>query len=256
MNGIDHLDGQDRPAVKAAADLLAESVHESIRGLVPYHATRYPNFIAAALTPPPAVRTVLIRTITHAGKPVAVADWRVLESELFLNGLAVHEDFRGQRYGTRLLEDGLSLARSLGLPQLALDVASANTRAIALYNSVGFTDSHTAYWFNLTNDQLGAPGDRARVLDWPLFQPQRDAYGFADVSVRDDAGSVSRIRIVGTAMRLPSDRPVALDLQAMQAILGTSRAYAIGTEAVGVAGKPFARFRRMRCTADRALVGF
>ncbi len=236
------LRGDDSAALTAAVALLAESVHVSIRDLVPYHVPRYARFLAAALVPPPAMRTVLLRVITRDGTPIAVADWRVLDDELFLNGLSVLADFRGRGHGTALLADGLALARRLGLSHLGLDVACDNRLAIELYRRAGYRESHVASW----RDVILQPScGTTKILDWPSFQAHLGAYGFADLSLRGADRTVVSVRVVGKALRVPSDPPASVDLAGVRDLLGATRSVAVATPAQPH-GIEFARFLRMR----------
>ena len=60
------------------------------------------------------------------------------KNEFFICNLAVHEDFRRQGVGQRLLEKAQTLAREEGLPKLSLFVEVDNPGAIKLYEKYGF----------------------------------------------------------------------------------------------------------------------
>jgi RimJ/RimL family protein N-acetyltransferase len=53
-------------------------------------------------------------------------------------GMGLLPDWRGRGLGRRLIEATLAQARRLGLKRVELDVYADNTRAIALYERVGF----------------------------------------------------------------------------------------------------------------------
>jgi ribosomal protein S18 acetylase RimI-like enzyme len=240
------LDGENPQSIEVAVELLRQSVPTAVRGLVPYDAPRYRRFIAMALAPAPELRTVLMRTVLVDGQLVAVADWRVLERELFLNGLSVRKEFRGQGHGRRLILDGVAMAGEFGVESLGLDVACDNLPALDLYRSSGFVDASVATWVDVTDDPSGSVDSGIKVVDWPVFQSQRDAYGFGDLTLRDRAGEVARIRTVGNAMRMRWDGLKALPLSPLRLLLGASRAYAVGPPEAGSVRPPFARFIRMR----------
>ncbi|GII21211.1 GNAT family N-acetyltransferase [Planosporangium mesophilum] len=244
---VGQLDGGDRQATQAAVELLRQSVPAGVAGLVPYHTPDYPWFLAAALTPPPHARTVLLRTVVLGGELIAVADWRILESELFLNGLSVGAEFRGRGYGHRLLADGLAIARRLGVDRVGLDVACDNEPALALYHRYGFREVSRVCWADVTGHPASPPESPIRIVDWPLFQAHRAAYGFADLTVRLGAGSEARIRMVGDAMRVNWDRNMDRHVTRLRVTLGAARAYAvIGSEAGPTVPPSFACFIRMR----------
>ena len=59
-------------------------------------------------------------------------------------GMSVDQDYRGRGIGRRLLERGIAEARSWpGFCRLELGVTPWNTRAIELYNSLGFVHEAT-----------------------------------------------------------------------------------------------------------------
>ena len=48
----------------------------------------------------------------------------------------------------------------------------------------------------------GGPGGGLRVVDWSRFAATRDAYGFADLTVAAADGTVHRVQVSGTALRV------------------------------------------------------
>lgn len=236
------VESLDDPALLAsAARLLAESVPPQCAGLVPYHAVGYPRFLAAALAPARELRTVLVRGIRSKGHLHAVADWRLLDDCLFLNGVAVRAADRGTGLGGRLLRDGLDLARRLGRFRLALDVSLGNPGARALYQRFGFRDESFAAWVEEKPDISDVTP--VRLLDWPAYAAHQAAYGFGDLRLTR-AGAPVSVRIVGTALRLP---PGASDLVApLSQVATVSRSFTI-RPAAGPDQDPkgFAHFARM-----------
>jgi len=53
-------------------------------------------------------------------------------------GMGVHVDFRSQGIGTRLMEATITACWESGLHRIALEVFSSNSRAIGLYEKLGF----------------------------------------------------------------------------------------------------------------------
>ncbi len=236
------LDGADPQSTVVAAQLLASSVPDEVAGLVPYSLVGYHRYLAVLLEKPPVMRSVLVRAVFQDGTPVAVADWRVLEGTLFLNGLSVVHALRGQRLGSRLMEDGILLARELGLAHLALDVAVNNAAAIALYRRSGFTTTVESPWHHVPIGDADNGGVVARLLDWPVFSALRSAYGFADLSLRAPRGAVTVVRAVGDALRVdPAFRDSGLSVTDLCELTGCRRAYSVG----GAPASPFASFVRM-----------
>lgn len=236
--------GADPAVTATAAELLAGSVPAPLAGLVPYHSAQYPAYLRAALAPAPDTRTVLLRAVTSGGALVAVADWRVLASELFLNGLFVRAEHRRRGYGRQLLLDGVQLARRLGVQSLALDVAGDNG-AVGLYRSLGFVAAGTAAWFDLADGAAGGGDTRLRFLDWPLFCAHRAAYGFGDLTARTAGGTVVKIRMTGTALRLTGPPDPQVSAAQLRRMVGATRVCVVDEAGASWAGPPFARFIRM-----------
>lgn len=57
---------------------------------------------------------------------------------LYISGVAVAEDFRGQGLGTKLLAEAESRAKKLGLPRLSLICFERNLGAYRLYQRLGY----------------------------------------------------------------------------------------------------------------------
>jgi GNAT superfamily N-acetyltransferase len=241
MTPIGDLDGSDPGLTAEVATLLAQSLPAGAVGLVPYSLPGYHRYLAALLAPPATRRTVWIRTVLRGGTPIAVADWRMLGTTLFLNGLSVRADFRGGGLGRRFVDDGVALARAMEVPRIALDVATDNAAAHALYHRAGFTDGAELPWCHVA---VGVPERErrgARIVDWPLFSAGHAAYGFADLSVRGSDGEVASARVIGDVLRLTNAAGTAgLTPAELCALTGCTRAYAVGASAE----HPFLRFVR------------
>jgi GNAT superfamily N-acetyltransferase len=239
------LDGADARETTAAAGLLAQSVPAEVAGLVPYSLKGYGRYLSAVLAPAAPLRTVVVRTVIRGGVLAAVADWRLLDAGLFLNGLAVDPGYRRRGLGRLLLADGVASAGRLGI---SLDVAAGNGPAVALYQGAGFADSAVSAWQRVAVRGRSAGG---RLVDWPVFAATRSAYGFADLTVRLTTGAVSTVRVIGDAIRLHPDEHRDLPLATLCAVTGCTRAYAIhplGTTRqpdTGPAPASIARFVRM-----------
>jgi ribosomal protein S18 acetylase RimI-like enzyme len=249
---IQSIDSHDEEARRAAVRLLAASVPAECQGLVAYHASGCAAFLAAALSPPPGQRTVCLRAARVAGEVIAVADWRMMSAQLFLNGISVRAQYRGHGYGSRLLDDGVRIARDLGIPALGLDVAVDNVGAYALYQKWGFEEMGYSWWENVAREAAGPARVPVRILDWPTFDAQRTAYGFGDLSVRHagqagGAGQLTKVRTVGSVMRVEPGATGALIAHALSELLVPSRVYSVRAgSSAGPASPWFARFVRMR----------
>ncbi|RZO43357.1 MAG: GNAT family acetyltransferase [Proteobacteria bacterium] len=58
----------------------------------------------------------------------------------WINYLAVHPDFQGQGYAQQVMENVESELRKRGCPKINLQIRSRNTRVMAFYQKLGFTD--------------------------------------------------------------------------------------------------------------------
>jgi ribosomal protein S18 acetylase RimI-like enzyme len=238
------LDPADDEAVIAAADLLAQSVHESIQGLVPYHASGYARYMEAALQPPATIRTVVIRIIDVNGVPVGAADWRIQPGMLFLNGIAVAESARGKGLARRLMTDGLHMARRLGLPRLGLDVVVDNHIAMSFYQRMGFVVTGESYWHDSNTDDDGGKAPPARAVDWPTFRAHLAAYGFGDLTLRGEVEETTRIRQVNRTLRVGASKAQA-QVQMLKKVLEVTRIVSVTTDSAFRADKLLSRSARM-----------
>jgi ribosomal protein S18 acetylase RimI-like enzyme len=80
---------------------------------------------------------------TVSGKVVGWCDIVPLKKEVFSHcgvlGMGVIEEYRGQGIGRKLMEAALSKAKQNGLEKVELEVFHTNSKAIALYERIGFT---------------------------------------------------------------------------------------------------------------------
>ncbi len=66
--------------------------------------------------------------------------------ELVMDGIAVHEDYRGQGIGSRLLHEIVNYARGNGFKTVRLDVIDINPGARRLYERRGFVAVRTEHF--------------------------------------------------------------------------------------------------------------
>ncbi len=217
----------DSADLARVAELLGQSVPAQCRGLVPYHAAGYARFLTAALAPASAFQTIIVKVIRIHGRIVAVADWRITGSGLFLNGLVVCPQHRGCGLGTALLHDGFGLGRAIGVPAIGLDVAMENASALALYRKTGFTETAFSTWLDVPGSVSGHDcADRGmRFTDWPSFAAHRQAYGFGDLEIRFGGTGTSRVRVFSRAVRIgPEERSIA---HTLRGILQVDRSFTV-----------------------------
>ena len=56
----------------------------------------------------------------------------------YLGGLAIHPNFAGKGYGTKMMEEIILLGKETGVLRIELSAATINEKAIALYEKMGF----------------------------------------------------------------------------------------------------------------------
>lgn len=56
----------------------------------------------------------------------------------YIGGLAIHPDFAGKGFGSKMIEEIIDLGRQRGLKRLELSTATFNAKAIKLYEKHGF----------------------------------------------------------------------------------------------------------------------
>ncbi|MEU7921048.1 GNAT family N-acetyltransferase [Micromonospora zamorensis] len=240
--GIATVDEPTDPHLNGIVELLRQSIPPECAGLTPYHAVNFAAFLAAAVTPPRNLRTVVLRCVRGSSQVRAVADWRVLGERLFLNGIAVAAEQRGRGWGGLLLDDGYELARQFGCTELALDVSLGNPGARRLYERHGFIEETYAEWSEAGLDGA-VPDPSVRLLDWPSFVAHHSAYGFGDLRIGSEAGATT-VRVVGASLRLPTDAPAGF-AAALAEVVSTTRSYRIRRSAGAGTTGGFASFARM-----------
>ncbi len=77
-----------------------------------------------------------------------LGDHKPKRDEIYLDGIAVSAEARGQGIGTRLLAEITAVARAQGKRFVRLDVVDTNPRAQALYERVGYkvTRTQSFHW--------------------------------------------------------------------------------------------------------------
>jgi L-phenylalanine/L-methionine N-acetyltransferase len=56
----------------------------------------------------------------------------------YLGGLAIHPDFAGNGFGVKMMQEILILGKEKGFQRIELSTATTNSKAIALYEKLGF----------------------------------------------------------------------------------------------------------------------
>ena len=72
------------------------------------------------------------------GMVIGYVNFWVVAGEMHIMSIAVHEDYRGKRVGTMLLERSLAYARRHGAEYVYLEVRKGNLAAMALYRGMEF----------------------------------------------------------------------------------------------------------------------
>lgn len=166
--------------------------------------------------------------VAHAAPPprvVGVAEWRIVDQDLFLNQIGVHPAWRSQGVGTRLLHDGLR--HDPDRPTVALDVFATNDRARRWYERLGFTLRTSNVWVEYSpsvvkgfaeNSSTAPDGPDLPGDPYALFKgldaadAMHATYGFSSFHLRAEpsaSGTPETVRIgrLGdTHFRIPSFR--------------------------------------------------
>ncbi|OPA74092.1 ribosomal-protein-alanine N-acetyltransferase [Paenibacillus selenitireducens] len=66
--------------------------------------------------------------------------WTIMD-EAHVTNIAVHQDYRGQKLGARLLSEMMRTASYVGMRKMTLEVRVSNTVAQNLYKKFGFTSA-------------------------------------------------------------------------------------------------------------------
>ena len=100
---------------------------------------------------------------SRAALILSLYDRRPEKGDMLMDGIAVHQDYRGKGIGRRLLEELAVYAKEKGYNKLRLDVINTNPGARKLYERVGFEPVKTE-WFPYLRWLLGFSGSTAMVL--------------------------------------------------------------------------------------------
>ena len=199
------------PDAASVTTLLRAGVPERLLSLMPLGQVGAEAWLADRLAcsarPSPGERhsetptsrfRVAVAGPAFSSKVVGVAEWRIVDDDLFLNQIGVHSARRGQGIGTRLLRDGLE--HNPNRPTLTLDVFSTNDRARRWYERLGFILQASNVWAEYSPAVVKAfAGDSGTVPNIPdalvegldAADEMHAAYGFSSFRLRA-APSASR----------------------------------------------------------------
>ena len=89
----------------------------------------------------PFIRHCKVSVLIHDGRVLGVAEWiRNFDNPkvVYLFGLAIDYEYRGNGLGRRLLSESIKLWRMYDITTVRLTVAEDNLAAVGLYESMGF----------------------------------------------------------------------------------------------------------------------
>ena len=139
------------PSQDARIDLLEQSlvlpfafsaIHEGVlAGLAGFHSAI--GSFTGGMTYRQLVASLGLIRGNRAALVFGLYERQPAESELLMDGIAVHPEMRGRGIGTRLLEELTSYARREGYDQVRLDVIDTNPGARRLYERHGFVARRT-----------------------------------------------------------------------------------------------------------------
>lgn len=73
-----------------------------------------------------------------AGKIIGYAGMWIIFNEAHVTNIAIHPDYRGQKYGERMVRCLMRFARDDGAVKMTLEVRASNISAQSLYRKLGF----------------------------------------------------------------------------------------------------------------------
>jgi len=80
-------------------------------------------------------------------------------------GMGIHPEFRGQGIGKRLITTTIEAAQRMGVTRVELEVFASNTRAIGLYEKIGFKHEGLKQRFARFDDRFEDAVVMALLLD-------------------------------------------------------------------------------------------
>lgn len=79
---------------------------------------------------------------------------RLVNSDCYLSSVAIYPEYRGLGLGTRLLESIEEEAKSIGKKRIVLHAETYNTRAMSLYERLGYKVEHRAPSLKIRNTRF------------------------------------------------------------------------------------------------------
>lgn len=73
-----------------------------------------------------------------AGEIIGYAGMWIIFDEAHVTNIAIHPDYRGRKYGERMVRCLMQLARDQGAVKMTLEVRASNVIAQSLYRKLGF----------------------------------------------------------------------------------------------------------------------
>lgn len=77
---------------------------------------------------------------TVDNKPIGYGGMWIIIDEGHITNIAIHPNFRGQRVGTKILEEMINVCKSKNAQAMTLEVRKSNLVAQKLYSSFGFKE--------------------------------------------------------------------------------------------------------------------
>jgi ribosomal protein S18 acetylase RimI-like enzyme len=134
------------------------------------------------------------------GRIIGAVELRRRSNGLFLNHIAVHHNYRGQRVGAVLFSTAVTMS-GVNSGQIGLDVFHDNVSALHWYSRLGFATTTSAEFIELAPPG-GADEDPAYVSALPQADLCQERFGFSRFDLITGNGTFSVGRIGETWFRL------------------------------------------------------
>jgi ribosomal protein S18 acetylase RimI-like enzyme len=133
----------------ALTDLLNHYMSDPMGDFPPHDKVKQLRLIDGLANHPTALVLFILKDGEFAGLTTCFVNFSTfkLKPYLYIHDIVVHQKFRGEGLGRLLMEKLVSISRERDYCKLTLEVREDNTRAKALYRSLGFEECEPKMFF-------------------------------------------------------------------------------------------------------------
>jgi ribosomal protein S18 acetylase RimI-like enzyme len=151
MNELDfeYCDFENPAHLVALADLLNQYMGDPMGGCPPLGKIDQLRLVDGLANHPSALVLFIKYNDVYAGLATCFVNFSTFKVKpyLYIHDLVVQSDFRGKGLGRKLMEKLIEISRERDYCKITLEVREDNQAALALYQSLGFSDCDPKMYF-------------------------------------------------------------------------------------------------------------